>query len=94
MSGRWQIDDGKDRIEVELTQQYQEIQGIARAGDTTTVLRETSLRGDEIRFVVELQSGERRAFRGRVNGNRIEALPAAGAGAAEPAASWKASRGS
>ena len=55
VSGRWQIDDGKDRIEVELTQQYQEIQGIARIGDTTTVLRETSLRGDEIRFVVELQ---------------------------------------
>ena len=62
-------------------------------GETTTVLRETSLDGDEIRFVVEVQSGERRAFRGRVNGDRIEALPPAGEATA-PADGWTAARAS
>ncbi len=95
VSGRWQIDDGQAKFEVELTQQYQEIDGVARMGDTTTVLRETSLRGDEIRFVVELQNGERRAFRGKVAGNRIEALPpVSGEGGAVPVPAWKGSRGS
>jgi hypothetical protein len=89
------VDDGGIKFEIELTQQYQEIQGSARMGDTTTVLRETSLRGDEIRFIVELQSGQLRVFRGRVTGNRIESLPAVtGEAAPANAASWKASRGS
>jgi len=95
VAGRWQVDDGQVRFEVELTQQYQEIEGVARMGDTVTVLRETSLRGDEIRFVVELQNGERRAFRGKVAGNRIEPLPpASGEAAAAPVPAWKAARGS
>jgi SAM-dependent methyltransferase len=94
VAGRWQLDDSVAKFEVELTQQYQEISGVARMGETTTVLRETSLRGDEIRFVVELQNGERRAFRGRVTGNRIDALPPlSGEAGAVPVPAWKGSRG-
>lgn len=91
IAGRWHIEDGNGKITVELNQQYQEFQGVARMGDTTTVLRETSLRGDEIRFVIETPTGEMRAFRGRVSGNRMEALPAA-PGDAASANGWKASR--
>jgi hypothetical protein len=95
VGGRWQIDDGKDKFEIELTQQYQEIQGVARFGESTILLRETSLNGDEVRFVVELQAGQPRAFRGRVNGNKIDALPpVTGDAAAEPASSWSGSRAS
>ena len=93
VAGRWQIDDGKNKIEIELNQQFQEIQGIARNGNITTLLRETSLNGAEIGFVVELEAGQPRTFRGRVSGNKIEALPAeAGANSAKPAGTWTASR--
>ena len=95
VAGRWQVDDSTAKFEIELIQEYQEIRGTARMGETTTALRETSLRGDEIRFVVELQSGERRAFRGRVAGNKIDALPPlSGEASAVPVPAWKASRGS
>jgi SAM-dependent methyltransferase len=95
VAGRWRIEDGKDTIEIELSQQYQEIQGTARIGESATVLQETNLRGDEIRFVVELPSGQTRAYRGKVTANRIEPLPAVGgASAAEVAVGWKGSRGS
>ncbi len=91
VAGRWQVEDGTNKFAVEFTQQYQEIQGIARMGDTTTILRQTSLRGDEVRFVVELPTGQTRAFRGRVTGNSMEALPAE-SGEAAVATGWKAAR--
>jgi SAM-dependent methyltransferase len=95
VAGRWQINDGANKFEITLTQQYQEIQGVAQFGDSSILLRETSLNGDEIRFVVELQDGQPRAFRGRVAGNKIEALPpASGDSAAKPAETWSGSRGS
>jgi hypothetical protein len=91
VNGRWQVDDGKNKLELELNQQYQEIQGTARSGDTTILLRETSLNGDEIRFTVELEPGKPLAFRGRVKGNTIESLPAAQPSVG-PAGSWRAMR--
>ena len=93
VAGRWQIDDGNNKIEIELTQSFQEIQGVARRGDSTILLRETSLNGAEIRFVTEFEAGQPRAFRGRVNGNKMEALPAqASETSAKPATAWSASR--
>jgi hypothetical protein len=89
VAGRWQIDDGGNKIEIELTQQYQEFRGIARSGDSTVLLRETRLDGAEIGFVIELEPGKPRAFRGRVNGNKIEGLPEADS---KTASAWNASR--
>lgn len=91
VAGKWQVEDGANKIVVEITQEYQEIRGIARMGDTTTVLRQTSLRGDEIRFLVELPTGQSRSFRGRVSGNSMEALPP-DAGDGTAATGWKATR--
>jgi hypothetical protein len=91
VNGRWQVDDGKNKFELEFNQQYQEIQGTARTGDTTILLRETSLNGDEIRFTVEFEPGKPLAFRGRVKGNTIESLPAAQPPVG-PAGSWRAMR--
>jgi hypothetical protein len=92
IAGRWQLDDGNDKIEIELNQQYQEFQGIARRGDSTILLRETRLDGADIAFVLEFEPGKPRAYRGRVNGNRIEALPAAADAAVKSVAAWSAMR--
>ena len=93
VNGRWQVTDGNDKFEIELNQRYQLIEGTGRMGDRTVLLRETSLRGDEIRFVVEFEDGKPRQFRGRVVGNKIEAIPEGGAAPA-PAGAWQASRAS
>jgi hypothetical protein len=92
VAGRWQLDDGNDKIEIELNQQYQEFQGIARRGDSTILLRETRLDGADIAFVLEFEPGKPRAYRGRVNGNRIEALPAAADAAVKSVAAGSAMR--
>jgi len=91
VNGRWQVVDGNDKFDIEINQRYQQIDGTARMGDRTVLLRETSLRGDEIRFVVEFEDGKPRQYRGRVAGNKMESVPAAGA---SPAATWQAVRGS
>ncbi|MEX2128862.1 MAG: class I SAM-dependent methyltransferase [Xanthobacteraceae bacterium] len=92
--GRWQVENGGRKFELELTQQYQQIEGVARFGDRTLLLRETSLRGDEIRFVLEIEDGKPELFRGRVNGNRIDPLPAEAGAAARPGGEWRAARAS
>jgi hypothetical protein len=92
VNGRWQVVDGNDKFDVEFNQRYQQIDGNARMGDRTVLLRETSLRGDEIRFVVEFEDGKPRQYRGRVVGNKIEAIPPAAGGT--PAGTWQAVRGS
>jgi SAM-dependent methyltransferase len=95
VNGTWQFEDGGEKFEVEIMQRYQVVEGIARSGNRTVPLRETSLRGDEIRFVVELDYGKPRQYRGRVNGNKIEPIPADAEGAAAmPAKAWRASRAS
>jgi SAM-dependent methyltransferase len=90
--GRWQVENGNRKFELDLAQQYQQIEGVARFGDRTLLLRETSLRGDEIRFTIEVEDGKPEVFRGRVNGDKIEALPVEGAAAARPGGEWRASR--
>jgi len=93
VNGTWRVEDGDGKFEIDIAQRYQNFDGVARAGNVTVPLRETSLRGDEIRFVAELEPGKPRAFNGRVNGDKIEALPAeAGGPQASAAAGWRASR--
>jgi hypothetical protein len=88
--GRWMVESGNRKFEIEITQRYQMIEGVARQPDRTVPLRETNLRGDEIRFVIELEEGKPELFRGRVNGDKIEALPAE---AGTPSvAEWRAAR--
>lgn len=93
VAGRWQVEVGGNKFDLELTQNFQQIQGVARSPERTLILRETSLNGDEIRFTVELEQGKPIQFRGRVNGNQIEPLPpVAGDAAPSQASGWKAAR--
>ncbi|MHB1330342.1 MAG: class I SAM-dependent methyltransferase, partial [Gemmatimonadales bacterium] len=87
VAGRWSVTDGPRTYTVDLTQQYQVIDGSAKIGESSFRLQETTLRGDEIRFVIDGPYG-RHAYVGRVAGDRISAVPGAGN---RP---WSATRGS
>jgi hypothetical protein len=76
VKGRWRVENGARKFELDITQQYQNFDGVARFENRTVPLRETDLRGEEIRFVVEFDEGKLELFRGRVSGDKIEALPA------------------
>jgi SAM-dependent methyltransferase len=91
VKGRWMVESGNRKFEIEINQRYQVIEGVARQADRTVPLRETNLRGDEIRFVIELDDGKPELFRGRVNGDKIERLPAE-TGSPANEAEWRAAR--
>jgi hypothetical protein len=90
--GRWQVENGNRKFDLELTQSYQQFEGVARFSDRSVLLRETGLRGDEIRFVLEIEEGKPELFRGRVSGDKIEALPAGADAAPSQGGEWRASR--
>jgi hypothetical protein len=93
VKGRWQVESGGRKFELDISQRYQVIEGVARTNDRTVPLRETNLRGDEIRFVIEFDDGKPELFRGRVNGDRIDPLSVeAGETASRPAGEWRATR--
>jgi hypothetical protein len=93
VKGRWRVENGGRKFELDITQQYQNFDGVARFENRTVPLRETDLRGEEIRFVIEFDEGKRELFRGRVNGDKIEALPGeAGTLPMQAAGPWRAAR--
>jgi hypothetical protein len=91
VKGRWNVESGNRKFEIEINQRYQVIEGVARQPDRTVPLRETNLRGDEIRFIIELEDGKPELFRGRVTGDKIEPLPVE-AGPTPAAPDWRAAR--
>jgi hypothetical protein len=83
VKGRWQVENGGRKFELDISQRYQVIEGVARTADRTVPLRETNLRGDEIRFVVEFDEGKPETF----------PLPVeAGEAAPRAAGEWRATR--
>ena len=93
VQGRWQVQNGERTFTVEIKQQFQMIEGTAQFGDTYIPLRETALRGNEIRFLIEDDNGVSTRFHGRIDGHRIEAVPpAAGVDTPRPAGNWQASQ--
>jgi precorrin-6B methylase 2 len=88
VAGRWQVQIGAESFSLVLEQSYQTLTGNARIGGQTVSVRDGRLRGTEIVF--SLVDG--REFRGRVNGDRMESLPAAAND--QPTADWRASRAS
>lgn len=70
--------------ELVLDQQFQRISGSMRVTGGTLALAQATLRGDEIRFAVTGEGGQRQVFVGRVAGDRMT-----GEGDAQP---WSAVR--
>jgi SAM-dependent methyltransferase len=86
VGGNWQFSGASQPFTVQLRQKFQMIDGSATVDGRAIPLTKVLLRGDEIDFAVELESGKPTQFRGRVAGDRIE--PRAGGGAA----GWSALR--
>ena len=88
VAGQWRVTDGETSFTVQIDQQFQKINGVATVDGKATPIQSAALRGQEITFSVPLASGAKQ-YRGRVNGDAIEAMPAAGSGAG----TWRATRG-
>jgi hypothetical protein len=100
IGGRWNLTvplpGGERRLDMELRQRHQEIDGLARVDGRVWQLWETSLRGDRVRFViVDAADRENEAslyFEGRVTGDVMEGEVRRGVGRAEMRSRWRAVR--
>lgn len=91
VQGRWNVEDGEGgSLTIELEQEYQRIKGRATIDGRSVALQAPTLRGADISFVIE-HDDAKRLFRGRVDGDRMEAVPAE---AVQPVEKWRASRAS
>lgn len=84
-AGRWQGQNGAERFGLDLQQEYQYLKGSAEIDGMTLAVRDGWLHGTDMHLA--LSNG--RKLRGRVDGDRINSLPAPGNKAA---ASWHLSR--
>jgi SAM-dependent methyltransferase len=96
VEGRWQVSHGERRLIIDLTQQFQDIGGTATINGRSVPLKDTHLRGDQIRFTVIDGAAGPLTFRGRVAGDSIEGAPLRSrpADRSPSAERWRASRGS
>ena len=99
IGGRWRVDlertEGIRSYEVELTQNYQEIDGLVRYGGKEVALWNPGLRGDAVRFtVVDDSAGvdTNLYFEGRVDGGRMEGGVLRGVGVGQQQMRWQATR--
>ncbi len=99
IAGRWRVElertEGIRSYEVELTQNYQEIDGLVRYGGKVVALWNPGLRGDAVRFtVVDDSAGvdTNLYFEGRVDGGRMEGGVLRGVGVGQQQMRWQATR--
>ena len=100
VSGPWRIHaelpGEKQEIELELRQQYQEVDGHGKFGSRHAQIWESRLSGDQLSFVmVDDRDRENEAalyFEGRVNGDVIEGRVRRGTGNAQTVHNWRAVR--
>lgn len=88
VGGRWQLQSGGESLTLQLEQRFQKIEGSVETGGKTVQIREGSLRGAEIVFAL----ADGRTFRGRVFGDRMEALPSGDGGDDTLVKAWRATR--
>ena len=100
VAGPWRINaelpGEKQEIELELRQQYQEVDGHGKFGSRHAQIWEARLNGDQLSFVmVDDRDRENEAalyFEGRVNGDAIEGRVRRGTGNAQTVHNWRAVR--
>ncbi len=90
VGGTWrlQVEGAEEATELELTQRFQKIAGVARRTRARSLLQDAQLRGAEIRFTVVEETGrpsEPVRFFGRVSGDSMDGTTASGRG-------WRAQR--
>jgi hypothetical protein len=72
VQGTWQMTDGARSFQLHLWQNYQQLTGTASTDAQHFALYDLMLRGDELDFSIETDTGERLVFRGKVSSGRIE----------------------
>jgi len=99
VAGRWRttlaLPAGERSYEIEITQKFQEIDGLARYGKKITGLWNARLQGDRISFVLVDDSGpvESNLYcEGRVAGDAIEGVIRRGIGSDQRQIKWHATR--
>jgi SAM-dependent methyltransferase len=93
VEGRWRAELGaaKRRLELELTQRYQEVRADARLDGAAVEVWEPRLEADRLSFV--LAEGEAALyFEGRIRGNVIEGTSTRGVGNERRVQNWRAGR--
>jgi hypothetical protein len=94
VGGRWQASVppalSRQRILLELRQQWQMLDGMATVGGREVPLEDVRLRGEAVSFRLPLERGRTASFEGRARDGAIEGT-AAVEGAALP---WRAARAS
>ena len=80
VAGKWHLLGGPPGLTVQLQQQFQKIEGTAEIDGRPVPLQNASLRGDEIEFTVAPETGKPLLFRGKVDGDTMEARAGAGGG--------------
>lgn len=94
VQGTWEVSNAEHNFSLELTQEFQMIEGEAEIDGETVALQDAELRGDEISFELEID-GEREAFHGQVEEDRIVPRDAPDASDdARVAKDWRATRAS
>jgi hypothetical protein len=99
VAGRWQIElmlpGGARRYEAEITQKFQEIDGLVRYDKKVAGLWNPALRGDRVRFTIVDDGSEPDSnlyFDGRVDGDVIAGEVLRGVGADQTRHVWRATR--
>jgi len=92
VEGRWNVktEEGRSYV-LDLKQKFQEVEGAASMDGKALSLRVT-LRGADIRFVVDMGDGRSSTFTGRVDGNTMRATPGQGTSGPESGKGWQATR--
>jgi len=85
VAGRWQLEQGERRMEVTFRQHFQALSGTATIDGQAVPLYDGRVSGNEIHFVIGAPPGAAQSFRGRLDGDRIEAL-------GSDASPWQATR--
>lgn len=88
LAGTWQVTDGARTFTVSFEQHFQELFGAATIDGRAIALRGARVRGDRLEFTVDTGEGEPVLYRGKVSGDRIDALGGGGRGYR----SWQARR--
>jgi precorrin-6B methylase 2 len=92
VNGEWKFSGGDaGAMTVHITQEFQQISGVATLNGKKLPLKDALLRGDQIQFTVDVENGPR-TFSGRVQGNRIVPGSVIENRGAPGATSWQATK--
>ncbi|MGZ8361005.1 MAG: class I SAM-dependent methyltransferase [Allosphingosinicella sp.] len=83
VAGRWQLETEDSSATLDLQQSHQQLQGTIVGSERSSRVEQGRVLGQRVSFVADPGDG-RRAFEGRLNGNRIEPL--------RPGEGWRAVR--